>query len=181
MTHAAQTDKSTQKEESKHAQSIVKMLRETPKEKKVADAVFEKVEVVEFTKDSVLITVVVVPTSLLSAVKKTLGAVIGSIENAIGGTVFIIRRRVASGLKEGEKRFRTGPTYKDYQEAVAKDLAAPSHIVDRRTLVRADGSRLEKIITDIKCKKELAHRFAPMGLVFEELFGKKTSFQANYY
>ncbi|KAI5185301.1 hypothetical protein NEHOM01_0759 [Nematocida homosporus] len=176
MTHTKLTEQSNSATET--VLSILKGLLTSP-ETFSEDLGLVKVD--SFSKDSVLVTVVTLPGGVYSELKRGLGAATERLEEVLGGTVFLIRARVDSGLKKGEKCFRTGPTYADYQESVAADLAAPFHIVDRRSLVREDGSRVEKIILDIKSQKEHAHRFEPMALVFESLFAKKATFQANYY
>lgn len=157
------------------------ILRQVVKDADVNSAVFEKIETETVVQDSVSATVVTVPASLLKALKKTHADAVKKLEHALGGTVFLVRKRKSSGLVKGERRHRVGPTYKDYQEAVAKDLVAPYHVVDRRTLVREDGSRLEKIIVERRAQKELANKFVPMGIVFEHMFEKKALFQENYY
>lgn len=167
--------------ESKAAPKIAAILKNLLQGKPVKEESLNKVEVLNCTNEGVVISVVVLPSSVHKHIKRSISAAIESAESILGGTVFFVRRRVASGLKKGEKCYRTGPTYKDYQEAVAADLALPFCIVDRRTLVREDGSRLEKIVLDINSEKEMAHRFGPMGIVFEKLFEKKASFKANYY
>jgi len=172
---------SAKSQEPKSYDEILKIVRQNLGDKKISEETINKIEVKEITKDSTNVTLIVVPGVIIKELKRKVQAVIEGVEGSLGGTVFVIRRRVASGLVKGEKRNRTGPTLKDYQELIAKDLVVPSYIVDRRTLVREDGSKLEKIIVDRKNKEELENRFEPMRIVFEDLFGKKACFQANYY
>lgn len=172
---------SRKKAEDKSLPKIGNILKNLLQGKTIKEESLKKVEILNCTNEGVAINVIVLPASVHSHLKKNIVSAIESAESILGGTVFFIRRRVASGLKKGEKCYRTGPTYKDYQEAVAADLALPFFIVDRRTLVREDGSRLEKIMLDSRSQKEMAHRFEPMGIVFEKLFEKKASFKANYY
>lgn len=163
-----------------HAE-IAKVVKDALREQKADEEAGGEIETREIAKESILVTLVVVPDGVYGALKKSIRSVVEKLEQKVGGTVFVVRKKVDSGLVRGERRHRTGPTHRDYQEAVAKDLVAPSHIVDRRTLVREDGSRLEKVMVDRKDKEELEHRFEPMGVVFEALFEKRACFQANYY
>lgn len=161
--------------------AVSEILKNNVQGAKVDDGLFEKVTVDTFVQESISVAVVTVPAALQKALKKSHSAAVESLEKVLGGTVFIIRKRKCSGLVKGERRFRTGPTYKDYQESVAKDLVAPYHVVDRRTVIREDGSQVEKVIVESRGKKELVNRFVPMGIVFEKLFEKKALFQENYY
>lgn len=174
-------EKSVPQEGEPPKEAIKKLVIDAVQGRAIKDETYDKIEVRHIVKNSVLAVVVVVPKTVLLGVKRNLADLAAKIEEATGGTAFVIRRRVSSGLEKGVRRYRTGQTYKDYQEDVARDLVAPSHVVDRRTLVRADGTRLEKILVDAKSKKEVAHRFEPMSVVFGELFGMQSSFQANYY
>ncbi|KAI5170649.1 small subunit ribosomal protein S7e [Nematocida sp. LUAm3] len=174
--------KQTQKQESTHKEEITKELKSMLEGRDISASTFNKIELFEFSKNSVLITVVVLPTPVYNQLKRSgVPVAVEHLENLVGGSVFLVRKQKPSGLKKGESSYRTGPTQKDYQEAVARDLVSPAQIVDRRTVVREDGSKLEKILIDSKKKKEVAHRLEPMAMVFEEMFGKKAIFQSNYY
>ncbi|KAI5190250.1 small subunit ribosomal protein S7e [Nematocida minor] len=167
----------------KDNREVVEILKSKLEGKNISSTAYDAVEVRQLDINSMLITVVVVPTSILNKMKKEKQAIIEKIEQAANGTVFIIRKRAVTEVEgRGEKKvLSSSVTYVDYQEAVASDLVAPSHIVDRRTVVREDGSKIEKMIIDLKSKKDMTNRFEPMGEVFEHLFSRKAVFQANYY
>lgn len=173
------------REESSNPQNtrIVEIIKEQLKEKNISSEEYSKIEVRQINKDSMLITLVLVPETLHKEMRREKQAIVDEIEGAVDGTVFVIRERTGEEIKgtKGQAVFKSKTTYADYQELVAGDLVTPSHIVDRRTVIREDGSKIEKIIIDIKSKEDMANRFEPMSVAFESLFSRKALFQANYY
>lgn len=169
----------------KDNKAVVEILKNQLKSENIAQEEYNNVEVKELEKNSILITVVSLPSSifLCRSMKKEKAALIQKIEEAINGTVFIIRGRVTKEVegRAGKKVVKSSVSYADYQELVAGDLVSPSVLVDRRTVVREDGSRIEKMMIDLKYEQELVNRLEPMGIVFEDLFGRKAVFQTNYY
>ncbi|KAI5180883.1 small subunit ribosomal protein S7e [Nematocida sp. AWRm80] len=162
-------------------EAIAKIIRKYTENKNIKEESLNKIETQEYSKDNIKILLVIVPLSIMRAIRRDILSAVREIEEISKVNVFVIRKRIQSGLKKGERLFRTGPTYKDYQESVASDLVSPGHIVDRRTLVREDGSKLEKIMVDLKDQDLLENRFVPMNILFEEMFQKKAVFQGNYY
>lgn len=167
----------------KDNREIVEILKRELKGKNIPSEEYNTVKIREFSIDSMLITVVLVSETLLKEMKREKQTILEEIEEITDGTVFIIRARQGEEVQgsKGQPVFKSGTTYVDYQELVACDLVAPSHIVDRRTVIREDGSRIEKMIIDLKSKKDMANRFEPMAAVFESLFSRRAVFQANYY
>ncbi|KAH9385484.1 small subunit ribosomal protein S7e [Nematocida major] len=167
----------------KDNKEVVEVIKKTIGSSDITEEAYNNTEVRVLEKNGVLITIVFVPEDMFRAIKKEKLSIIENVEEALGGTVFVVRGRVIEEVegRGGKSVIRSSVSYADYQELVAEDLVSPSHLVDRRTVVREDGSRVEKMITDSKCKKDMANRFEPMSLVFEDMFGKKAVFQANYY
>ncbi|EHY65198.1 small subunit ribosomal protein S7e [Nematocida ausubeli] len=164
-------------------QQVANLIKNAIKGADIPEEEYSAIKITAIEKEGILTTTVAVSESIMTAMKKQKMALIEKMESILNGTVFIIRDRIVQeAIGKGGKTVIQSPiTHTAYQEKVVNDLVAPSHIVDRRTVVREDGSKLEKMIIDAKHKAEASNRFEPMRVVFEEMFGKKALFLANYY
>ncbi|KAI5165159.1 small subunit ribosomal protein S7e [Nematocida sp. AWRm78] len=162
---------------------VVDLIRAAVNNASIPEEEYSTIKVTPIQKEGILTTTVAVSEGIMAAMKKQKAALIEKLESVLNGTVFIIRDRKVQMVegKGGKQVIQSPITHAGYQERVVNDLVAPSHIVDRRTVIREDGSRLEKMIIEAKHKDEFSNRFEPMRVVFEEMFGKKALFMANYY
>lgn len=170
------------KEDRGAKQEVIRAIKASGAIKTTKGSLLDRIELAECSKDRINAMVVKVPYQSLVEIRKEFAGVLSSLEELFPShTVFLVRQKAPSGLKAGERRRRTGPTRIDYQESAVRDLIFPGHVVDRRTSVRTDGVRLEKIFIDRKSEQELSNRLDPMAVAFESLFKKQASFQVNYY
>jgi Ribosomal protein S7e len=183
MTNTARTEAARERAgESKTKSEVVKVLQDAAGTAKVEKALLGQAEIEEHKTSGISIMLVKIPHRAIKGLRKNFEIVLSKLETLFPEhAVFVIRQRAPSGLKQGEKRRRIGPTRADHQEGVVRDLVLPGNVIDRRTTVRSDGARLEKIFVDKGSEQALENRLEAMGAAFESLFKKKAAFRVNYY
>jgi len=124
-----------------------------------------------------------VPFRLLKAFHRIQQRLIRELEKKFSGkhVTIIAQRRILP--REGKKN-RTSKqarpfsrTLTSVHDSTLEDLVYPTEIVGRRTRVRVDGAKIQKVYLDPKDRTNVEHKLETFTTVYKKLTGKDAAFE----
>mmetsp|Transcript_6321 Transcript_6321/g.9414 ORF Transcript_6321/g.9414 Transcript_6321/m.9414 type:complete len:197 (+) Transcript_6321:31-621(+) len=124
-----------------------------------------------------------VPFRLLKAFHRIQQRLIRELEKKFSGkhVTIIAQRRILP--REGKKN-RTSKqarpfsrTLTSVHDSTLEDLVYPTEIVGRRTRVRIDGAKIQKVYLDPKDRTNVEHKLETFTTVYKKLTGKDAAFE----
>jgi len=122
--------------------------------------------------------VVFVPFRVLREVRRVQERIVNELEKKFSGRAVIVvaqRRILPKKTKTNRVASQQRPrsrTLAAVHDAILDDVVYPSEVVGRRTRVRIDGSRTQKVQLDVKEKQSLEHKLEAIAAVYKKLTGK---------
>lgn len=124
-----------------------------------------------------------VPVPLLKNVQNIQPKLVRELEKKFNGkhVIFLASRRIlrkpSRGAKRGSQMRPVSRTLTNVHDAILDDLVYPTEIVDKRTRVKIDGSKLLRVYLDHKDKSNLEYKVETFSSVYRKLTGKDVVFE----
>lgn len=121
-----------------------------------------------------------VPFRLLKEFQRIHSTLVSELEKKLSGkSVFVVAQRrilpVKSRLPRASQQKRPrSRTLTAVHESILEDLTYPVDIVGKRTRVKLDGKKLQKVYLDQRQEKNIEGKIAAISGVYKKLTGKET-------
>jgi len=132
--------------------------------------------------DGVKAIILYVPFKLLKSFNKVHVRLVRELEKKFSGRhVLVIAQRTILGKSYNRNQKTKGPrprsrTLTKVHESILDDIVYPTEIVGKRTRVKIDGKRIEKIYLDSKDQDNVKERTDTFAAVYGKLTNKNVSF-----